>query len=181
MCYHGFCCGDQEGGCEAIVEFYTAAFVEGGGYAGPAPGSAHPDTGSLPGPRPMTPRITVPRQLADDVAATCQEAVRWFHEPGHVFLGDPTVRTVPDEEVRERIAGYQSELDAEWRRVVRIPANDVRAPAPTGPDVLKYELSEMPFARQRALVERWERSWTDWLTAHPGWMVTDGGFIPPAE
>lgn len=146
---------------------------------GTVPASAlHPDTGSLPGPRPETPHVTVPRQLADDMAAACQEAVRWFHDPDHVFLGDPEVRSVPDDEVRERIAGYQEELDKEWLRVSRLHPTSSPT-APTGPDTLKYGLSEMPFARQRALVERWERSWTDWLKAHPGWTVTDEGFIPP--
>lgn len=121
---------------------------------------------------------SVPKKIADDMAAACQEAVRWFHESTHVFLGDPAVRGILDGEVRERIAGYQSELDNEWRRVTSIPWSTLSQKM-TGLDVLKYELSGMPFARQRALVERWERAWTDWLEAHPGWTVTDRGFLPP--
>lgn len=121
---------------------------------------------------------SVPKKIADDMAAACQEAVRWFHESTHVFLGDSSVRNVPDEEVRERVAGYQEELDKEWRRVIGIPWSSLSQKI-TGLDVLRYELSEMPFARQRALVERWERAWTNWLEAHPGWTVTDKGFLPP--
>ena len=82
---------------------------------------------------------------------------------------------ISDDEVRGRIAGYQDELDKEHARVTRQAGE-------SSPDLglLKYELRKMPFARQRALVERWEQIWTGWLEAHSGWTVTDEGFIPPS-
>lgn len=92
----------------------------------------------------------VDQGLADAMCMAVQEAVRWFHDRNHMFLGDPGVRVIPDDEVRERIAGYQVVLDKEAQRVSMIDQ-----------DLLAYQLNQMPFERQRALVERWERLWNE--------------------
>ncbi len=184
MCesFYGFCCGAWESGCEELEDMFGGIPIGDLGASAAATGlMIHPDSGALPGPRRMQPHMTVPKAIANALADICQEAITWFHDPSHVFLGDPDVRTIPDEEARSRIAGYQMELDKELRRVRRLPPGLGGAKEPIGDDVLGYVLSDMPFARQRALVERWERVWTDWLAAHPGWKVTDEGFIPPTE
>ena len=114
--------------------------------------------------------VTMPQAVADAMAAEVQCAVEWFYNPDDVYLGDPTVRSIPDEEARERIAGWQAEYDKEVNRYNRGQA-DARK-------LLCYVLTDLPFERQRALVERWERIWLDWIKTNPGWIYkSDSGFI----
>lgn len=137
-------------------------------------GLVNAESGSLPGPLSY-PYITVPQKLADDMALLCQEVVRWFHDPKHVFLGDADIGPIPDEVVQERIAGYQKELDKEWTRVQRV--EEAKGDGP----FFRYELAKLPFSHQRALCERWEVVFNQWLQEHPGWKVTPDGFIPPKK
>jgi len=96
---------------------------------------------------------TVPQVVADAVCAELVKALRWFHDPSDQYLGDPTVRVIPDDEVRERIQGAQDGYHREAKNR----------------DGLEYDITALPFARQRAWCERVERIWTDWLAAHPEW------------
>lgn len=113
---------------------------------------------------------TMPQVVADAMAAEAQRAAEWFHNPDDVYLGDPTVRSIPDEEVRERIADWQAEYDKEVNRYNR-GQSDERT-------LLRYVLVDLPFARQRVLVERWERIWKDWMDANPEWVYdTTAGFV----
>jgi len=113
---------------------------------------------------------TMPQVVADAMAAEVQLAVEWFHNADDVYLGDPTVRTIPDEDVRGRIAAWQVEYDKEVNRY-----NKGQSDART---LLRYIVSDLPFERQRALVERWERIWQDWIDANPGWNYdSEIGFI----
>lgn len=113
---------------------------------------------------------TIPQVTADAMAAEAQRALEWFHDPDDVYLGDPTVRSIPDEEVRERIAGWQAEYDKEVNRYNK-GQSDARK-------LVRYVLADMPFERQRVLVERWERIWIDWQEANPDWIYkADIGFV----
>lgn len=113
---------------------------------------------------------TMPQAVADAMAAEAQRAAEWFHDAGDVYLGDPTVRSIPDEEVRERIAGWQAEYDKEVSRYNRGQSDERK--------LLRYVLADLPFERQRALVERWERIWKDWMEANPGWIYDSTiGFV----
>jgi len=137
----------------------------------------NPESGSRPGPVTRSAAYqTFPQSLADDMALECQAAIEWFHDPVHVFLGVADLpRKISDSEVRERVAGYQLELDAEAMRV------SVTGDSMPGRAENAYQLADLPFTRQRALVERWERLWNRWFEVHPGWICTDEGFIPPPE
>ncbi len=154
----GWCCGLI--GCPRIAEVLGLDCL------------VNVESGSLSGPL-ADPYITVPQKLADDMALLCHEAVRWFHNPEHVFLGDADIGPIPDEVVRERIAGYQEELDKEWKRERR--AEEIKGEGP----FFRYELVKLPFPHQRALCERWEAVFNQWLQEHPGWKVTPDGFISP--
>lgn len=116
------------------------------------------------------PEKTMPQALADAMAAEVVRAVEWFHDPDDAFLGDPTVRSIPDWEVAERVVGWQNEYAKEVNRYNRgMPPQGV---------LVGYVLVDLPFERQRALVERWERLWRDWLEANPDWVCEpSGGFV----
>lgn len=122
---------------------------------------------------------TVPQELADELASLAQLAVQWFHDRSHRFSGDAELPSMlSDGAVRARIRGYQDELDREGDRVRRLEVGtDVITLNPTGPNVRTYQLVELPFSRQRALVERWERAWLTWLTANPEYKVTEEGIV----
>ena len=116
------------------------------------------------------PSKTMPQAVADTMAIEAQRAVEWFHDPDDVYLGDAIVRSISDNEVRERIAGWQAEYDKEVSRYNR-GQSDART-------LLRYELADLPFERQRSLVERWERIWTDWQAANSGWVYkVNIGFV----
>jgi hypothetical protein len=126
---------------------------------------------------------TFPHELAGMMAYETQQAVEWFHDRSHVLVGDSTVRSIPDDEVDERIAGMQYAIDKE---VMRIDHGGVISDyvdpetmvgygtfhdwygAAAGEEgaTLRYDLAAMPRERQRALVERWERAHLDFLAAH---------------
>lgn len=136
--------------------------------AGQARFSAGPGWGMLQ--LPGDPSKTMPQVVADAMAAEVVGAVEWFHDPDNVYLGDPSVRSIPDGEVRDRIAGWQAEYDKEVARYNRSLPEDLRR--------LRYVLADLPFGRQRALAERWERIWGDWMVANPGWSAESGdGFV----
>lgn len=116
------------------------------------------------------PNKTIPQAIANAVAAEVSRCVEWFHNPDDVYLGDPTVRPISDEEVVQRIDGWQIEYNKEVDRYNR--------GQPDYNMLERYILSDMPFERQRALVERWERIWQDWFEEHPGWIYeSDIGFV----
>ena len=96
---------------------------------------------------------TCPQEVADAVCAELVKALRWFHDPSDQYLGDPTVRVIPDDEVRERIQGAQDGYHREAKNR----------------QGLEYDITALPFTRQRAWCERVERIWSDWFAAHPEW------------
>ena len=145
-----------------------------------------------------------PQELADALAMRTQEAIEWFHDSARVMLGDPTVRTIPDDEVHQRVMGMQYVMDKEIMRIngggpitrlidpgtmdgyddflewyegmlARRGTTTVYESAET---VLRYDLTALPFEQQRALVEQWERIHLDYLAAHPeiGYDI-DGGYL----
>jgi len=97
---------------------------------------------------------TVPQAVADAVCAELVKALRWFHDPDDQYLGDPTVRAIPDDEVRGRVIGAQAGYHRE---------------AKNRQGMLEYDIAALPVERQRAWCERVERIWPDWLAAHPEW------------
>jgi hypothetical protein len=146
----------------------------------------------------------VPQELADKLALLTQEAIAWFHDPAHVLLGDPTVRVIPDDEVKQRVMGMQYAMDKEVMRIngggsitqlvnpetmegydqflewyERNLAERETSPSyGTVETVRRYDLTALPYEQQRALVERWERAHLDFLATHPeiGYDV-DGGYL----
>lgn len=131
-----------------------------------------------------------PQELANGMTQLAQEAIRWFHDRDRVLPGDPMVRAIPDDEVRERIRGFQYAMDKEVYQTVGRAGRITRLidpetmegyeeflawyagykaalPANETYRVLRYDLAAMPYERQRALVERWERLHADYLRAHP--------------
>jgi len=96
---------------------------------------------------------TCPQKVADAVCDELVKALRWFHNPHDQYLGDPTVRAIPDAEVRERILGAQAGYHREAKNRMG----------------MEYDITALPFDRQRAWCERVERIWLDWLAAHPEW------------
>lgn len=145
---------------------------------------------------------TVPQAIADAQTDILEEAIQWFRSPHHLFLGDPTVRRIPDDEVRRRILAWQIVLDKEVARyttgivdtICRFERNvdeawhrrfltrytlwleeEMAGPAKKEP-MLRYDLRDLPFPRQRAIIERMERVWNDWLAAHPDVVIGGHGF-----
>jgi len=106
---------------------------------------------------------SVPQEVADAVCDELVRALRWFHNSNDQYLGDPTVRAIPDAEVRARIAGAQEGYHRE---------------AKNRQGLLEYDITALPFDRQRAWCERVERIWSDWLAAHPEWRYdTEHGLV----
>ena len=119
---------------------------------------------------PGNPSKTMPQAVANVMADEVVKAVEWFYDLDHVYLGDPTVRSIPDDEVRDRIEGWQREYDKEVARYNRRLPDENRR--------LRYVLADMPFERQRALVENWEHIWMSWLAENPDWHCDEGeGFL----
>ncbi len=61
----------------------------------------------------LRPYKDVPLPVAIELAQTVTEACRWFHDRGHLFLGDPSAPAFPDEVVDEVCAALQHQLDKE--------------------------------------------------------------------
>ena len=116
------------------------------------------------------PSKTMPQAVANAMADEAQRAVEWFHNQEDVYLGDPTVHSISDEEVRERIAGWQAEYDKEVNRYNRGQSEESK--------LAYYVLADLPFERQRSLVERWERIWIDWMASNPEWVYdSEAGLV----
>jgi len=73
---------------------------------------------------------------------------------------------------------------ADWEAESRIPDDELplspgatQGPVVRGvPPRLRYDLRDMPFERQRAVIERHERIWRDWFAAHLDCSVDEFGF-----
>jgi hypothetical protein len=99
---------------------------------------------------------TVPFALADAMMWVTQDAIQWFFDP-EKMISDPLPyrRQISQEEITERLRGYQYYIDVETRR----DYNRTVLPLPS--------LTELPEEIQRRLVQHWDRLWWDWLDLHP--------------
>lgn len=86
--------------------------------------------------------------FADAIVAEVQEACQYFYQadPAH-YPGCPEIDGITDDEVRERIARLD---EGENRREAERTK------------LLRYPLSDLPWDRQRALIERVERLKRQW-------------------
>ena len=115
--------------------------------------------------RSVRPVDTIPQELADGWTVVMSVAVRAFHEPDFVMLPAPDfVDTLSDEEVRQRITGYQWGYDQEYERLQMGAAMGHG----TGFEGTKrYVFAELPKEVQRAVVSHWDRLHHEWLAARP--------------
>jgi hypothetical protein len=98
----------------------------------------------------LRPYEDVPPAAAIELADLVTEACRWFHDPRHLFLGDPAAPPFPDEVVDAVCDALQRQLDKEGE-------SRTRGATCARHDVAHrrwYHLAELPAARRRALVER---------------------------
>ena len=98
----------------------------------------------------LRPYEDVPLPLAVELAEVVTEACRWFHEPRHLFLGDPGAPAFPDDVVDEVCNALQKQLDKEGESRTRGAVCSVHGIAHTA----WYNLADLPPARRRALTER---------------------------
>lgn len=92
----------------------------------------------------------VPLPVAAELAEMVTEACRWFHEPKHLFLGDPTAPHCSDAVVDEVCRAMQHQLDREGKSRTGESTCSRHGIAHTH----WYQLMDLPPARRRALVER---------------------------
>ena len=97
-----------------------------------------------------------------------QDFCRWFHGSQMRLAGESTVRDISDTEVQERIEGFVDGYLKEYNRMERWEK--------------PYDLRELPFPLQRALVERWEKLHLDWLCDNPEYEYSvAGGFTKTGD
>ncbi len=133
----------------------------------------------------------LPDDLSRAIAREAQEAVKWFHPkdfPDFSFDAVPTKRRISNQEVRDRIQGFQFSMDKEIARLTtfgwesfwgygygsnwREMHNEWIARYNEAIKIVKdmqnatevhqcerYDLSRLPWIVQRALVTRWEVLW----------------------
>ncbi len=124
-----------------------------------------------------------PQELADSIAMATQDAVQWFHDPSVTIQAVWTEAELTDDDVRERIKGYQLVMDREiarlsghsytegwawrlkpgWEKIHDewIVSFNAYIDTPEGREtvlfqnVWRYDLSALPFPLQRSLVSQW--------------------------
>ena len=119
-------------------------------------------------------RLTVPHPLAVAMARITSEATMWFLDPGRLLPEpDTSYREIGDDEVKERIDGYQKFLDKE---AVRMVTHGYSVPP---------ALRELPWGQQQWLVTHWDNLWFGFLDLHSEyrwtpsmgfWVVTETVF-----
>lgn len=92
----------------------------------------------------------VPLPLAIELAEIVTDACQWFHDPKHIFLGDPSAPDLPDAAVDEVCAALQHQLDKEGRSRTRGTVCSRHGL----PHTHWYQLADLPMPRKRALAER---------------------------
>ncbi len=98
----------------------------------------------------LRPYEEVPLPVAAELADLVTEACRWFHDPRHVFLGDPSAPRFPDAVVDAVCDALQRQLDKEGESRTRGSTCSRHGV----PHTRWYHLMDLPPARRRALVER---------------------------
>lgn len=98
----------------------------------------------------LRPYEDVPLPVAVELAEIVTEACRWFHDPRHLFLGDPTAPPLSDTVVDEVCQALQHQLDKEGESRTR----GATCSRHGVPHTRWYRLLDLPPARRRALVER---------------------------
>ncbi|MFN8555809.1 MAG: hypothetical protein U0531_00130 [Dehalococcoidia bacterium] len=98
----------------------------------------------------LRPYEDVALPIAVEMAEIVNEACRWFHDPRHMFLGDPGAPPFADDVVDEVCEAIQHQLDKEGQSRTRGATCSRHGVAHTN----WYHLNELPAARRRALVER---------------------------
>ena len=125
----------------------------------------------------------MPQPLADAITEVAQSAVAWFHDHSVTLTAVPTATPITDEQVRERIQGFQFAMDreiarcqdfrfegawewrwdADWKEkhnewiAAYMEWDAVAKPGHS----LRYDLSALPFQMQRAICTRWQRLWEE--------------------
>lgn len=98
----------------------------------------------------LRPYEDVPLPVAVELAEIVVEACRWFHNRGHIFLGDPLAPSFPDDVVDEVCQALQRQLSKEGESRTRGGTCSRHGVKHTK----WYLLDELPAVRRRALVER---------------------------
>lgn len=113
----------------------------------------------------IQPIDTIPQELADGWTEIMSVAVRAFHEPDFVMIPAPDfVDNLSDEEVHQRITGYQEGYDKEYRR---LQGGEGWGISISFGDTKRYVFEELPREVQRAVVSHWDRLHHEWLAARP--------------
>jgi len=130
------------------------------------------------------PYSKMPQELADALAHEAQLAVAWFHNSETMLPAVMTKGEITDDQVRDRIQGFQYAMDRELARIHRIQYDDgwawrfdddwrtkhrkwveayVAWEKEANPETSRrYDLSALPWTMQRALCTRWQRIWEEW-------------------
>lgn len=98
----------------------------------------------------LRPYEDVPLPIAIEIAEIVTDACRWFHDPRHLFLGDPSAPAFDDETVDAVCEAMQHQLDKEGESRTRGATCSRHGVAHTH----WYHLTDLPPARKRALAER---------------------------
>jgi len=98
----------------------------------------------------LRPYEDVPLSVAIELADIINDACRWFHEPRHLFLGDPSAPSFPDDVVDEVCDALQHQLDKEGESRTR----GATCSRHGVPHAKWYHLCDLPMSHRRALVER---------------------------
>ena len=140
----------------------------------------------------ISPYKEMPQQLANEIAEEAEEVVHYYHPdiyPDFQYDALWTMREISDEEVEERVQGFQYAMDREIARLLafkydgwswrfdpdwrekhhewvsayydEIDNGDLLAVSEQK-HVLRYDLEDLPFHLQRALVTHWEHIWDTW-------------------
>lgn len=104
---------------------------------------------------------TIPQEIADGWTEIISEATRYFHEPDFVMLPAlDFIDELGDDEVRQRVVGYQMGYDMEYQR------QQLKSETGYGTDfgdTKRYEFHRLPIEIQRAAVSHWDRLHSEWL------------------
>lgn len=98
----------------------------------------------------LQPYAAVPLPVAVELAEIVTDACQWFHDPKHIFLGDPSAPALPDDTVDEVCTALQHQLDKEGRSRTRGAVCSRHGI----PHTHWYHLLDLPLPRRRALAER---------------------------